>query len=124
MVAASVQIEDCARIIRGKIGERKTARRTILGGSVAHDAIKTLSTDQHEIGGPGLRAPLGAAGDMNRPGEAEPRQQSRKSAPVTTCVERGRLTAGSARAGFNLKQGIAGIGNQTVVSRCVEDALS
>src|SRR5216684_3579632 len=123
MLAVSVQIEDCAWI-RGKIGERKTARGVILGGSVAHDTVKTLSTDEREIARPGLRTPLGAAGDMDSPGEAKPGQQSGKPAPVTTCVERGRRTAASARASFDPKQGIAGINNQAVVSRSVENTLS
>jgi len=51
MLAASVRIEDSAWI-GGKIGKGKTARGGILGGSVAHEAVTTLGTDQHKIARP------------------------------------------------------------------------
>src|SRR5450755_227803 len=95
--------------IGGKLGERETARCTIPGAAVAHDAIMPLGTDEHEVGRPGLRAPFGAAGDMNRPGKAKARQQTRNPASVSTGVQSGRRTTGSARASFDLEQGIAGI---------------
>src|SRR5437870_2076599 len=104
MPAASVHIEDFAGI-GGKIGEGK-ARGTILRRSVAHNAIATLSADQHEIARPRFRTPLGTAGDVDGPSEAKPRQQSRQPTSIATRIERGRMTAGGARASFDLKQGI------------------
>src|SRR6266481_1010946 len=122
MPAASVHIEDLVGI-GSKIRKGKTARGGILGGSVAHEAVTTLCTDQHEIARPRFRTPLGTAGDVDGPGEAKPRQQSRQPASIATRIERGRSTAGRARASFDLKQGIAGINNQTDVCRSHEDAL-
>ena len=122
MLAASVRIEDFAWI-GDKIGKGTTARGGILGGSVAHEAVTTLSTDQHEIARPRFRTPFGTAGDVDGPSEAKPRQQSRQPASIATRIERGRMTAGGARASFDLKQGIAGINDQVDVCRSHEDAL-
>ena len=109
--------------IGGKLGERETARRTIPGAAVAHDAIMTLGTDEYQVGRPGLRAPFGAAGDMNCPGETKTRQQTRNPAPVAARVQGGRRTTGSARASFDLEQGIARIYDQTVACGGIKDAL-
>ena len=109
--------------IGGKLGERKMARRDIPGGSVAHNAITPVGTDEHEVGRPGLRAPFGAAGDMNRPGETKARQPTRNPASVSTCVQSGRRTTGSARASFDLEQGIARINDQTVACGGIKNAL-
>src|SRR5216684_3984486 len=122
MPAASVHIEDFAGI-GGKIGEGKVARGMILRRSVAHNAIATLSADKHEIARPRFRTPFGTAGDVDGPSEAKPRQQSRQPASIATRIERGRLTAGGARASFDLKQGIAGINDQADACRSHEDAL-
>ena len=122
MPVALVDAENAAGI-GGKLGERKMARRMIPGGSVAHDAITALGTDEHEVGRPGLRTAFGAAGDMNRSGETKARQQTRHPAPVTTCVQSGRRTTGSARASFDLEQGIAGINDQTVARGGIKNAL-
>src|ERR1700722_1061699 len=121
MSVALVDAENAAGI-GGKLDERKTARRMIPGGSVAHDAIAALGTDEHEVRGPGLRAAFGAAGDVNRSRESKARQQSRDPAPVTTCVQNGRRTTGSARASFDLEQRIAGINDQTVARGGIENA--
>src|ERR1700722_5172213 len=109
--------------ISGQLGEREMPRCVILGRAVAHDAIMPLGTDEHEVGWPGLCAPFGAAGDMNRPGETKARQPTRNPPPVTTCVEGGRRTAGSAGASFDLEQGIARINDQTVVCGGIKNAL-
>src|SRR5229473_2706688 len=122
MLAASVRIEDFAWI-DGKIRKGKTARGGILGGSVAHEAVTTLCTDQHEIARPRFRTPLGTVGDVDGPSEAKPRQQSRQPASIATRIERGRLTAGGTRASFDLKQGIAGTNDQADACRSHEDAL-
>ena len=123
MPVALADAENAAGI-GGKLGERKTARRMIPGGSVAHDAIAALGTDEHEVGRPGLRTAFGAAGDVNRSGETKARQQTRDPAPVTTCVQSGRRTTGSARASFDLEQGITRIGNQSVACGGIKKALS
>src|SRR6266702_1776866 len=122
MLAASVRIEDFAWI-RGKIGKGKMPRGSILRGAIAHEAVAPLGTDQHEIARPRFRTPLGAAGDVDGPGEAKPRQQARQLASITTRIERSRLTAGRTRASFDLKQGIAGIDDQADTCRSPEDAL-
>src|SRR5260370_12780886 len=122
MPAASVHSEDFAWI-GGKIGEGKATRGRILGGSVAHEAVTTLSTDQHEIARPRFRTPRGTAGDVDGPSEAKPRQQSRQPASIATRIERSRMTAGGARASFDLKQGIAGVNDQADACSSHEDAL-
>src|ERR1700738_1067911 len=123
MPAASVHMEDFAGI-GGKIGEGNVARGTILRRSVAHNAIATLNADKHEIARPRFRTPLGAAGDVDGPSEAKPRQQSRQPASIATRIERGVLTAGRTRTSFDLKRGIVGINNQADACRSHEDALS
>src|ERR1700733_5948907 len=113
MPVALVDAENMAGI-GGKLGEREMARCMIPSGSVAHNAITPVGTDEHEVGRPGLRAPFGAAGDMNCPPETKARQPTRHPPPVATCVQGGRRTTGSARAGFDLEQGIARINDQTI----------
>jgi hypothetical protein len=71
MIAPFDPIEDGAGI-GDKLGERTTACRAILGGSVANDPVKTFSADEREIGCPGLCTPLGTTGDVNGPFKAEP----------------------------------------------------
>src|SRR5882724_10634012 len=107
MPAASVHIEDLVGI-GSKIGKGKTARGGILGGSVAHETVTPLGTDQHEIARPRFRTPLGTAGDVDGSSEAKPRQQSRQPSSIATRIERSRMTARGARASFDPKQGIAG----------------
>src|SRR5579863_4215709 len=87
--------------IGGQLRERKMTHCVIPGSAVAHDAITPLRTDEHEVRWLRLRTPFGAAGDMNRPGEAKTQQPTRNPAAVTTCVQGGRRTTGSARASFD-----------------------
>src|ERR1700731_1874135 len=122
MPAAFVDVENFAGF-SGQLREREAARGLILSGSVAHDAVTSFGTDQHEVGAPGLRAPLGATGDVNRPGETKPRQQRRQPASIAARVQRGRPTAGSPRASFDLQQWVAGIDNQAIASGGIENAL-
>src|ERR1700722_3299012 len=122
MPATSIDVENSSGI-GSQFGERERTRGLILGGSVPHDAIAPLGTDQHEIGRPGLRTALGATGDMNRPGETKPRQQGRKPAPVAACVQRGRLTPWCTRAGFDLEQRVARIGNEALALCGSENVL-
>src|ERR1700733_11959339 len=96
----------------------------ILRGSVAHDAVTSFRADQHKVSRARFRAALGATGDMNRPGEARPRQQRREPAAIAACVQSGRPTAGSTRARLDLQQRVARFGNQALTLRGVEDALS
>ena len=109
--------------------DRRQARRKKDGASRDPGRFRcarchnALGTDQHEIGRPGLRTAFGAAGDMNRPGETKPRQPTRNPAPVATCVQGGRRTTGSARASFDLEQGIARINDQTVACGGIKNAL-
>ena len=109
--------------IGSNLGEREMACCVIPRGPIAHDAITALGTDEHEVGWSRLRTPFGAAGDMNRPLETKTRQQTRNPAPVTTCVQSGRLTTGSARASFDPEQGIARISNQSVACAGIKNAL-
>src|ERR1700733_2239406 len=109
--------------IGGQVGKRKTARGLILRGSVTHNAITPFGTDQHEIGRSGLRTALGATGDMNRPGETKPRQQCCKPAPIAAGVQRGRLTPWCTRAGFDLEQWVARIGNEALARCSSENVL-
>src|ERR1700690_779239 len=89
--------------IGGKLGESEMARCMIPGSSIAHNAITPLRTDEHQVGWPGLRTSFGATGAMNRPWETKARQEILHPAPVTTGVQSGRLTTGSAWAGFDLE---------------------
>ena len=121
MPAILVDAENGAGI-GGQFGERETARRLILRGSVAHDAITSFRTDQHEIGRPGFRTALGATGDMNRPGETKRRQQRRKAASIAAGVESGRLTTWCAWAGFDLQQRVARVGYQALALCGIKNA--
>src|ERR1700722_14006361 len=123
MRATLVDIENGAGI-GGQLGERETMRWVILGGSVTHNPITPFRADQHQIGRSGLRTALGATGDMNRPGETEPRQQRRKPAPIAACVQRGRLTTRRTRTGFDLEQWVAWIGNEALTLCGSENVLS
>ena len=79
--------------IGGKLGERKMPRWADPGRFRCERSRNDPRNRPARDRPPGFRAALGATGDVNRPVEAEPRQQSRKPASIATGVERGRRTS-------------------------------
>src|SRR5579872_1386376 len=122
MPAAPVGIEYPAWI-GGNLRDGQEMRWTILRRSAAHNPITPLGADQYKVGRPGPGTTLGATGDVNRPCKTKARQQLRKPAPIPPCVQGSRPTTGRTRACLDPKQRVAGIDDQTIAARGLENAL-